>query len=341
MIIDPTDWTRAAQIERRLAAIVENSDDAIISKDFDGIITTWNPGAERLFGYTAEEVIGKPITILIPPERQDEEPGILERIRQGERIHHYETVRLRKDGGLVDISLTVSPVRDADGKIIGASKIARDITEPKRAREQQRLLFREMNHRINNLLALVGGIVALSARSAKTPKDLAAQVRTRLEALARAHQLMLPNLNDGLVKGERTTTLLSLIRTIVSPYCDVDQGPETRVIAAGPELAIGENSVTSLALLLHEFATNAVKHGALSSPRGRVNVDWFVEDDLLNLTWRELDGPLLSGQPQTEGFGTLLTQATVTGQLAGRISRDWYADGLIIEVSVPLQRLTT
>jgi PAS domain S-box-containing protein len=120
-------------LAQHLAAIVESSDDAIISKDLNGVIQTWNRGAERVFGYTADEVIGKPVTILIPPERIDEEPGILARIRRGERIDHYETVRRRKDGGLIDISLTVSPMRDQHGRIIGASKIARDITERKRA----------------------------------------------------------------------------------------------------------------------------------------------------------------------------------------------------------------
>lgn len=115
----------------RLAAIVESADDAIISKTLEGIVTSWNKGAERIFGYTAEEVIGKHISILFPPEYVDEEPQILARLRKGEKIEHYETVRRRKDGQLLDISLTVSPIRDSEGKIIGASKIARDITERK------------------------------------------------------------------------------------------------------------------------------------------------------------------------------------------------------------------
>lgn len=118
---------------RRMAAIIEFSDDAIISKDLNGVISTWNAGAERLFGYSAEEAIGRKITIVFPPNRLNEEPGILERIRRGERIDHYETVRRRKDGSLVDISLTVSPIFDASGRIVGASKIARDITVRKRA----------------------------------------------------------------------------------------------------------------------------------------------------------------------------------------------------------------
>jgi PAS domain S-box-containing protein len=120
---------------RWLASIVEFSDDAIVSKNLDGIITSWNKSAERLFGYLAEEVIGKSVTILIPPERLDEETAILERLRRGDRINHYETVRLRKDGSLIDVSLTISPMKGADGNIVGASKLARDITERKRERE--------------------------------------------------------------------------------------------------------------------------------------------------------------------------------------------------------------
>jgi PAS domain S-box-containing protein len=119
-------------LSETLAAIVESSDDAILTKNLDGIITTWNAGAARIFGYTAAEVIGRPVTMLMPPDRVNEEPGILERIRRGERVEPYETVRRRKDGTLLDISLAVSPIRDAGGNVIGASKIARDITERKR-----------------------------------------------------------------------------------------------------------------------------------------------------------------------------------------------------------------
>jgi PAS domain S-box-containing protein len=127
-----------------LTAIIESADDAIISKTLEGIITSWNKGAERIFGYTAKEAVGQPVTMLIPPDHADEEPAILARLRSGERIEHYETVRLRKDGTLVNISLTVSPIRSHDGSIIGASKIARNITERKRAeamlREQAEII---------------------------------------------------------------------------------------------------------------------------------------------------------------------------------------------------------
>ena len=130
--IDITDRTEMERVTGLLAAIVDSSDDAIISKNLEGIITSWNKGAERIFGFTADEAIGKSITLIIPQERRDEEAGILKRLKRGERIDHFETVRLRKDGAKLDISITVSPVRDRTGQITGASKVARDITEKKK-----------------------------------------------------------------------------------------------------------------------------------------------------------------------------------------------------------------
>jgi len=136
--------SRAEQAGLLLGAIVDSSDDAIISKDLNGTITSWNKSAERLFGYTAEEIIGQSVTRLIPADRLDEEPRIIERLKAGERVDHFETVRRRKDGTLLDISLTISPVRDANGRIIGASKIARDITQRQRAEAEIRRANRDL-----------------------------------------------------------------------------------------------------------------------------------------------------------------------------------------------------
>jgi PAS domain S-box-containing protein len=145
---DITARKRAEEAQARLAAIVASSDDAIVSKDLNGVITSWNSGAERLFGYTAQQAVGQPITLLIPPERLDEETRILERIRRGEVVDHFETVRRRKDGTLLDVSVTVSPILDSQGTVVGASKIARDITERNRvetavrdSEERYRTLF--------------------------------------------------------------------------------------------------------------------------------------------------------------------------------------------------------
>jgi PAS domain S-box-containing protein len=321
-----------------LGAIVESSDDAILTKNLDGIITSWNKGAERIFGYGASEAIGQPVTMLIPADRQEEEPRILARIRAGERIEHYETVRQRKDGSLVDISLTISPLRDVSGAIVGASKIARDITKWRRAREQQDLLLREMDHRIKNLFSLASGVVNLSARTANTPQELAASVRDRLMALARAHALTLAKPSDER-PAEHPATLHALIRTIASPYEDrADQG-KPRVIVSGPDAPLSNGSVTSLALLLHEFATNAAKYGALSTSSGSVHVHCAEDGDRFEVTWRERGGPRVGHIINGEGFGTLLARTAVKGQLGGTISHDWAPEGLTIRLHVARDRL--
>ena len=207
---------RAVFVILRLPSILRrssnSSDDAIISIEISGVIASWNRSAERLFGYTAEEAIGNPITIIVPDDRPEEEPFILARIRRGERVDHYETVRQRKDGTRIDISLSVSPIRNAKGRIVGASKIARDINRRKRTQEQQQILLREMNHRVRNLFAVASSVVALSAASATTTEELASAVQGRLAALARAHALTL-SMPFGMAQSDCPTSLHQLIRT--------------------------------------------------------------------------------------------------------------------------------
>lgn len=326
---------------RDIAAIVESSEDAVLTKDLNGVITSWNQGATRLFGYVAEETIGKPVTILIPAERHDEEPTILARIRRGERIDHYETVRQRKDGSTIDISLTVSPVKNPEGKIVGASKIARDITDRRQAEQQQRLLLREMDHRVKNLFALASGVVALSARSAATPEELSSAVRDRLAALARAHALTLPVTAEGGKRIEQSTTLHLLIQTILLPYEGRTDADRPRVAVSGPDLRLAGGMVTTFALLLHEFATNAAKYGALSTPAGHVKIDCSEADGEFALTWRERGGPRLDNPTISEGFGTMLARATVKDQLRGEISREWEPEGLTIRLSVSRDRVAS
>src|ERR1051326_2390756 len=165
--LDSTAW---------LAAIVESTDDAIISKNLNGIITSWNLGAERIFGYAAHEIIGHPILELIPPARLAEEDHIPGAIRKGEQIKQFDTVRRCKDGRLIHVSLTISPIRNQDNVIVGISKIARDITENKLAQETQSLLLRDLNHRSKNLLAVADAIVRPTARNTPT-NDFVERIR--------------------------------------------------------------------------------------------------------------------------------------------------------------------
>lgn len=321
-----------------LAAIVESSDDAIISKNLNGMITTWNKAAETLFGYTASEAIGKPVTIIIPDDRLDEEPSILARIRAGDRVQHFETVRKRKDGSLVDISLTVSPVSGKNGEIIGASKIARDITERKRAAEHQDLLLKEMRHRVKNVFSIAGSIISLAATSAKTPRDLASDVRAKLLALSRAHEFTLRDAGGRGVVVEQSHTLFGLLANILSPF-EIEGEPQWQLHGDDPEIDMEQ--LTNLALLFHEFATNAVKYGALSAAAGRLDISASVKDQKLQIHWVETNGPELPPECSKEaGFGNRLEQ-TIAQSLGAEIERDWQAPGLAIRLVLPSEVIAT
>ncbi|MGB3335830.1 MAG: PAS domain S-box protein [Devosia sp.] len=332
MLVDISAQKSAALASQRLSAIVESSDDAILSKDTNGIITSWNRGAERLFGYREAEVVGKSVTILIPTDRQNEEPEILSRIRRGERIEHYETVRQRKDGSLVHLSLSVSPIVDSSGRVVGASKIARDISDRRRAEEQQELLLGEMNHRVKNLFALAGGLVNLSARGAASISDLVSDLQGKFLALSRAHSL---TLSVSQTDTTHIATLHALIAAVTEPY---DQMTEPRIVVAGPDVALGPKAITNLALLLHEFSTNALKYGALSAISGQVLIECFDQGETVCIVWKEPSAHLVAGKPLHEGFGSRLARATVSA-LDGDLSRDFTPLGLEIRLTVPRAKL--
>jgi PAS domain S-box-containing protein len=322
MLVDLSEHRRAEQASRQLASIVESSDDAIISKDLNGVIATWNKGAQRLFGYFAEEIIGKPVTILIPADRQDEETGILERIRRGERVEHFETIRRRKDGSLVNISLTVSPVTDEFGRIVGASKIARDITDQKRREEQITLLAREADHRTKNLLALAQATVHLA--QGDNPVELKVAIEGRLQALATAHTLLAQTRWAG-------ADLRKLATEELSPY---RRGDERRAEVDGPNLLLAPDQAQAMAMGLHELVTNAVKYGALSAPNGRVKVEWqLLPGRRLVLRWTESGGPPVA-PPTRQGFGTRVMERMICGQLNGEVNFDWRPEGVACEISV-------
>lgn len=316
-----------------MAAIVDNSDNAILSKTLDGIIMSWNAGATRLFGYTAEEAIGKPMTLVIPEDRVHEEDDILRRLRAGERIDHLETVRRRKDGTLIEISLTVSPVRNASGEICGASKIARDITPQKLAAAQQALLLREMHHRIKNLFAITTGLVHLSARTATNVDDFSNDLAARIMALARAHQLTLPPPEGPEI--ETSTTLPELLEAIVSPHQANNAG---RITVDGDNVPLGHRAFTSIALLFHELACNAAKYGALSTPEGRLAVNVAVRSDVIEVRWTEGGLPMPKADPGNEGFGATLERAALRAT-NGTIHRGWSTAGLTIDMRFPRDSL--
>jgi len=322
MLVDITDRTHSEEAAQRLAAIVESSDDAIVSKDLNGVITSWNKGAERLFGYMAEEIIGKSITILIPPDHKNEEATILERIRSGQRVEHYETVRQRKHGSLIDISLTVSPIKNAAGKIIGASKIARDISERKRTDAQILTLAREAEHRAKNILATVQATVRLS--HADTPEDLKQTIEGRIQALANVHRLFVQSRWAG-------ADLCSLVEAELAPYCPQE---EKRASIEGPMLLLEPNIAQAMAVTVHELTTNAAKYGALSAPEGHVQIEWSqIPNGRVLFRWTETGGPIVK-QPKRQGFGTRVMASMIREQLMGEVNFDWRTGGLICEIKL-------
>jgi PAS domain S-box-containing protein len=265
---------RADEAQARLAAIVESSQDAIVSKTLEGVIRTWNAGAERLFGYTAAEAVGRPITIVIPPERQDEEEMILGQIAAGRAIEHYETVRVAKDGRRLDISLSVSPVRDAEGSIIGASKIARDITERKAAEEALREADRRKDeflavlaHELRNPLApLRNGLQVM--RLASGDAKLVAKTRDMMERQL-SHLVRL--IDDLLDVSRISRNKMELRRSRVLLADVVSSAVETArpaIEAAGHELTVAlppepihlDADLTRLAQVFGNLLNNSAKY---------------------------------------------------------------------------------
>ncbi len=326
LLMDVSDRMKSDLASARLAAIVQSSDDAIVSKTLEGKVTSWNAGAARIFGYSAEEMIGEPIIRIIPYELLSEETEILAKIRRGERIEHYETVRLTKDGRRINISLTVSPVRDRMGNVVGISKVARDVTERKRAEDLQRLLVGELNHRVKNTLATVQAIAHQTLRRAKSPVDFVSSFSGRVQALARAHTLLTQSTWLG-------ANVMEMVRDQILLGSEADE----RVTCEGPSLMLEPQVSLHLAMVLHELGTNARKYGALSVPTGRLSVSWEIEtagNRSLNLQWRESDGPMVQA-PTERGFGSTLIEQSLQAH-GGVASIRYGADGVTCEIKLPL-----
>jgi len=258
-------------------------------------------------------------------------------LRTGLPVSDKEIIVERPDGSRGVALVNIRPFMDASGNILGAVNCFRDITKRQLARERERLLLRETNHRLKNLFATINGMINLSVRSAQTPQQLADALRGRLAALLRAKELVRPGIMGTEHAVSERTTVDALVRTILQPYDD-DISSE-RISASGPDVAVGVTAVTSLALALHESATNAVKYGALSDPNGAICIKWETHGDDFRLEWEETGGPLIAVPPKADGFGSTLTERSVTNQLGGKIEYDWRQTGLKLRVTVPLERL--
>ncbi|QXT39444.1 PAS domain S-box protein [Gymnodinialimonas ceratoperidinii] len=314
-----------------LAAIIESSNDAIITKNLDSIIQTWNNSAERLFGYAAHEAVGRSITMLIPDDRQHEEADIIARLRSGQRIEHFETVRLRRDGTLIPISLTISPVRNRAGEVIGASKIARDITDQKQAEKQQKLLLGEMRHRVGNSFAVAGSLLAVTARQVETAAELVTIMQKRFVALASVHSLALA---DPMGATQARPYLKDLVAKIIEPFAS-GQSCTLEI----DNIRIASEAVTPIALIFHELCTNATKYGAFAQSDGSIAVTTKREGDRLVIQWQERC-QIAPSSLNKEGFGTHLCQTVVEATLGGTITRNFKSTGMAALIDVDLNILT-
>ena len=248
-------------------------------------------------------------------------------------VQEYRLVQ--KDGNIRWVEARGECLYGADGNPDRFVGVVVDVTDQKNAQERQRLLAREADHRVKNIFANVHSMINLSARSAKSPKDMAQALRGRLDALLRAKDLVRPGIMGTEHESEQTT-MDALVRTVLQPY---ENGSPDRIVLNGPDVPVGAKAVTGLALVLHESATNAVKYGALSRPDGSIHVTWDASGDALRLDWDEIGGPEINLRPQARGFGSILAERSVTGELGGQIEHDWRRNGLRLKLSIPLERL--
>ncbi|HEV2557309.1 MAG TPA: type II toxin-antitoxin system ParD family antitoxin [Microvirga sp.] len=292
------------------------------------------------------DIVGKPVREALP---EVEGQGFFELLdgvlATGEpfRGQAMPVALQRQPGSPVEqrfVDLIYQPIGNDNGTTTGIFVEGYDVTERVTAEEQQKLLVRELSHRVKNLFAVASGMVSISARSARTPDEMAKTLRGRLDALARANDLVHRRVSDAWGGAQASTTMETLIRTVLLPYEDPERAQGRECITLnGPAVPVGGNAITSLALVLHEITTNSAKHGALSTPKGRVRVDWTLSEADLHMGWKELDGPTVDEPPKATGFGTILTQRSVVGQLQGKIEYDWRREGLAVHLTIPLEQL--
>jgi PAS domain S-box-containing protein len=310
----------AGKSQAHLAAIVAHSDDAILSKTLEGTVTSWNAAAERMFGYAAQEMIGQPLRRIIPADRQHEEDMILARLAAGQRIDHFETVRVGKTGNPIEVSITISPVKDAQGSIIGASKIIRDITERKAREQQVAMLIREVNHRSKNMLMLVQAIARQTAALGR--EDFVERFAQRIQALAASQDMLVKS-------GWKNVSLGDLVREQLAHFKEL---LGKRIHLIGDRTNITAAAAQAIGMAIHELATNASKYGALSTDAGRVEVSWSIESSAVRearfvMSWCERGGPPVAA-PARRGFGSTVLDTLVRMSLTAEVELAYDASGL-------------
>jgi len=322
----------AAAKSAHLAAIVASSGDAIVSTDRNGRVRSWNMGAERLFGYSAEQMIGQSWTLIVPVEQATEAARKLALVHSGESLR-IETVRQTRDGTRINVSINAAPILGPSGAIIGMSSIAHDITERKAAEQHQRILMRELTHRSKNLLAVVQSIAGQTIRSADSLADFQSRFDKRLQGIAASHDLLVMQNWTGAPLNDLALRQLEIF---------VEDG-RGNITLDGPDVRLSPDAAQSIGLALHELATNSMKYGALSIPTGKVEFSWGFEPNAteprqLRLRWRERGGPPVV-PPTRKGFGHFVINRLVSQSLEGKVQIDFPPDGFVWTLTIPTTQL--
>ncbi len=317
-----------------LAAIVASSGDAIVSVDLEGRVQSWNQGAEMLFGYSAQEMIGRSKQQIIPAPFADEAVRYRAAISSGDSVRS-ESVRRKRDGSLIDVSLDMAPIRNADGRIVAVSSIMHDITNRKRTDKHQRFLMRELTHRSKNLLAIVQSMARQTARTSSSLEDFEKNYMQRLQGLAASHDLLVNQNWSG-------APLEELVRRQVDPFVSVNHA---NLAVSGPHVLVSARAAQSIGLAIHELATNSIKYGSLSLSKGKVSVEWeFLPgadgEQQFQLKWEEHDGPPVS-PPTRKGFGHFVIDRMARQSLEANVTIDFRPEGLIWTLVAPQRALET
>ncbi len=316
----------------RLAAIVASSNDAIISHTLDGTITSWNSGAERMFGHTAGRILGRPLSLLLPVGANGDLQRIQDTCAQDQRGGGVEMTWLRQDGTPLEVAMTCSPIHDTAGRVIARATIARDISERKLAVQHRELMLGELNHRVKNTLGSVQAIALQTLASAPSLEAFKDAFMARLMALSNTHNLLADDAWNGV-------DLREIVDSELAPY-EKDGYNTARIV--GEPLQLTSKMALALSMALHELATNAGKYGALSVSHGQVAVDWRIREvhgqPWLRLRWVESGGPTVA-EPTRRGFGSRLITEGLAFELDGEVALAFDPDGVSCTIDVPLPDL--
>lgn len=327
---DISERKRSESYNARLAAVTLSSHDALFGLTLDGTIETWNPAAERLFGYSAVEAIGQNVSILAHADQREQQKLLIAKALASQVVVPYEARRLRKDGSTIDIAVALAPVRASDGTNISISVAIHDISERKEWEKRQLMLVRELAHRNKNSFAILQGILRSTLRNARNPVDFAEAFSSRLHSLAASQDVLSAN-------EWRSTELGALIRLQLATHLFAD---EKRIEYTGPVINLAPEYASSLGLIFNELTTNALKYGALSLPNGTVKITWKIElvdekSDRLSIIWQERGGPKITSKI-TAGFGMTIIEKSLAEAI---VKNEFAEEGLTCSIDLILNHL--